>query len=186
MFLGLGLHWFRFSLERNTQAHSSLNQEKDYQTIDTNPDDDYTRTVTYSQQGIHTFRISRTLFQFPVGIEYKFSKNKKWCLRFGSIFSYEKWVTDDALQITDAKPRTTITRYGSGSETVEIEDNEYQSTSTRQEEARSTTHFYYGLGYNPTSYLQIDLLGFLGTDKEIQLLDAEFYRSLRLSFTVKF
>lgn len=46
---------------------------------------------------------------------------------------------------------------------------------------------YFGLGFCPADNLQIDLLEFLGGyGYEENLLDADFYKQLRISFTLKF
>ena len=70
---------------------------------------------------------------------------------------------------------------------IDIEDNTYSSSSEQTKTTFSQTDYYYGLGFRPTDNLQIDLLGFLGGyGDEEDLLDADFYKQLRLSFTLKF
>lgn len=185
VFLGMGFRWQRFSLERTTLAQYGFTLEKNHQTLDNVLADDFQRTESFSRQADHIFRYWETIFQIPVGIEYAFTKNRKWYLRFGSVFTYRKTVQDDAYQVTQAKPYVTTVRYGDGTETVEVDDNVYQSTSQRTENSRSETRFFYGLGYYPTDYLQIDLVSFLGTNDDITSFNPAFFRSLRLSFVVK-
>ena len=126
-----------------------------------------------------------SIFSFPVGIEYKFTKNRKWSLRFGSIFNYAKTSENEAKEITGAEPLKITTLDGLGNEFVVIDDNIFQSSSSNKKFSESNTSYYYGLGFNPNSHLQIDLLGFLGDQQNLQIFDAEFLRSLRISFTVK-
>jgi hypothetical protein len=74
---------------------------------------------------------------------------------------------------------------GNGYQSVVLSDNEYMSTSTHEESATSSTLFAYGLGYAPTSSLQVDFMSFFGTEDN-SILDASFYRNLRLSATFRF
>lgn len=109
----------------------------------------------------------------------------KWSLRFGTIFNYYNQKIIDKKKITKSEPYTTVTNRGDGSSSTYKDDNEYASTKEETKTTSSNTVFSYGLGYNPTENLQIDLLGFFG-NKINGLLDSDFYRSLRLSFSLKF
>ena len=71
----------------------------------------------------------------------------------------------------------------SGTDTSYI-DNIYESISEHTKTASSSTGFTFGLGYNPTKNLQIDVLGFL--DYGASILDTGFYKDLRISLTMKF
>jgi hypothetical protein len=124
----------------------------------------------------------------PVGIEYKFTNNKKWSLRFGSIFSYSKWTYNWREQNTRSEPYYQVTQYADGSDPIvnNVSGNSYTSISEQQKEATSSTIYVYGLGFQATDNLQIDLLGYLGEDYDEQIIDARFLRHLRLSFTLKF
>jgi hypothetical protein len=92
---------------------------------------------------------------------------------------------NDAKQITGSEPHVTETEYGDGHIDIDFDDNIYESTSEHTRTTSSSTVFTYGLGYNPMENLQIDVLGFLGTNDN-SIIDASFYRNLRLSFTMKF
>ena len=91
---------------------------------------------------------------------------------------------NDAKQITGSEPHVTETEYGDGDIDIDFDDNIYESTSEHTRTTSSSTVFTYGLGYNPMENLQIDVLGFL--DYEASILDAEFYKYLRISLTMKF
>jgi len=124
-------------------------------------------------------------FIFPVGIEYIFTRNLKWRFRLGSIFQYSKATENESINVTGSEPLKITTVDGNGQQTLEIFDNIYESSSSNIKFSESTTTYYYGLGYNPNDYLQIDLLGFLGEQQDLQVFDTEFLRSIRLSFTIK-
>jgi len=105
-------------------------------------------------------------------------------MRFGTRFTSTETVVRTSEQITASDPLVTETVWGDGALALDIQDNEYLSTSSRSVTVTSDTDFFYGLGYNPTESLQVDLLGFFGTLGN-QIIDANFYRSLRLSFTLR-
>ncbi|MEL6823950.1 MAG: hypothetical protein AAFP70_19515, partial [Calditrichota bacterium] len=85
----------------------------------------------------------------------------------------------------ESTPRTTITEFEDGNITSQVFDSELQTTLEKNNDVNSSSNFFYGLGYEPTENLQLDLLGFLGTGDQLEIIDSEFYRSLRLSFTIK-
>ena len=185
VYVGLGLSLSSSTRERETDYINSMTGIRDYELLDTLNNNDFQRTENRSLNADRTFEHTHYYFSVPVGIEYKFTKNKKWSLRFGSIFSYSKTIINDAKQITNSSAYEVITKYDDGNEEVDIDDNIYESTSSHKKDAESRTSFFYGLGYNPTDNLQIDLLGFLGTASDLQIVDADFFRSLRLSFSIK-
>ncbi len=119
----------------------------------------------------------------PVGIEYKFTENKKWAARFGSIFTYATSTYDYSAHVTSSVPRTTKTEYNSQNTTVTIEPNNFNSSSRKVISSLSQTVFTYGLGYTPTENLQIDVIGFFSINNNVTLL--EYMKSLRLSFVLK-
>ena len=71
-----------------------------------------------------------------------------------------------------------IIEYEDGNITVDIEDTNFESISTYSKTITSSTLFTYGVGYNPTENLQIDLLGIGSSDFE--------FDGVRVSFTMKF
>jgi len=186
VFIGTGFALDYTSIERNTnylENNSSLN---DYEEIDTLLSNDFTTSVTSKMMADRTFEQTIYHVRIPVGIEYKFTESKNWSIRFGSIFEYIKIINNDKKEITTSEPRKTVKEYADGSNPiVTFNDNEYVSTSSHKKDAESITTFVYGLGYQPTENLQIDLLGFLGTTAGLEIIDADFFKRLRLSISVK-
>lgn len=188
VYFGLGFNYNYQILNRETDSEESIENTYEYERLDEELSAiDYITTETYSITADRTYEHYNSSIYFPVGIEYKFTNNNKWDLRFGSIFrSY--WNTRNYVKdIKNASPVTTETVSGDGSVDIDIEDNTYDSSSIQTKSAGSLTDYYYGLGFRPTDNLQIDLLGILGeSGDEENLLDADFYKQLRLSFTLKF
>ena len=156
--------------------------------------DDSSDASDYTTIGNSTLLEDRTYEEFlynisiPAGIEYKFTNNKKWSLRFGSIFNYTKYTMNIRQQNTKSEPYSSITQPGDGSEAIisDVSQNRYFSTSEQVAIGSSSTTYVYGLGFQATENLQIDLLGYLGNTAGEQILDTTFFRHLRLSFTLKF
>jgi hypothetical protein len=187
VYFGIGGHLDHNTANRETDYTESIENVEDYEILDEEATaDDYTITETYGYTADRTYERSQTILTLPVGIEYKFTNNNKWAGRFGAIFRNVFTTINDAKQITNAEPFITKTVLGDGTPpVVVIEDNIYESTSEHNSSAYSDTDFYYGIGFQPTNKMQIDLLGYFGTAGN-SLLDADFYRNLRLSFTLKF
>ncbi|MBC8385411.1 MAG: hypothetical protein H8E57_07825, partial [Candidatus Cloacimonetes bacterium] len=115
--------------------------------------------------------------------------NEKWAVRFGTIFTKTCIVTNDDMNVTNTDIRTRTTEFG-GDQDDDIVypwGHDYVEDVTNEEstDRMSNTVFSYGVGFAPLKNLQVDLLGYLGNINN-SLLDAEFYRNLRLSFTLKF
>ncbi|MBL7149473.1 MAG: hypothetical protein ISS80_05315 [Candidatus Cloacimonetes bacterium] len=186
VYFGIGGHLDHNTANRETDYIESIENIEDFEILDEEATaSDYTITETYGYTADRTFEHSQTILSLPVGIEYKFTNNNKWAGRFGAIFRNVFTTINDAKQITNAEPFITETVLGDGTTDVVIEDNIYESTSEHTNSAYSDTDFYYGIGFQPTDKMQIDLLGYFGSAGN-SLLDADFYRNLRLSFTLKF
>ncbi len=188
IYFGIGLNYNYQILNRETDFVESIENIYDYEILDEYATAaDYITTESYSITADRTYEQYNSNFSVPVGIEYKFTNNNKWDLRFGSFFRSVCSTTNDAKVIKDATPFTTETIYGDSTFYVDIEDYTYDSTSEQTKSTNSSTNYYYGLGFRPTDNLQIDLLGFLGgIGDENDLFNADFYKQLRLSFTLKF
>lgn len=188
VYFGLGFNCNYNISNRETDYEESIENTQDYEILDEElTAADFVSTVSYSITADRTYEEYSSSFSAPVGIEYKFTNNNKWDLRFGSIFGSACITTNDAKKIKDVSPVTYETNYGDGTVDIDIEDNTYSSSSEQTKTTFSYKNYYYGLGFRPTDNLQIDLLGFLGGyGDEEDLLDADFYKQLRLSFTLKF
>jgi len=182
IFIGIGGRLDYDSSKRETDFYDAQEDIEDYEETDGVDDaNDFTITETFSLTADRTFETFNTVLTFPVGIEYNFTHNKKWDMRFGAIFRNVYTTVNDAMQITDSEPLTTITEFGDGTENVVINDNFYDSTSEHTKTTTSNTDYFYGLGFKPTSKLQIDLLGFLETDYATL---QDFVQGLKVSFTL--
>ncbi|MDP8201149.1 MAG: hypothetical protein P9M11_03295, partial [Candidatus Tenebribacter burtonii] len=117
------------------------------------------------------------------GLEYKFTRNNKWAVRFGASFYNRYRVHNHSKQVTNADPIVIITEYGDETSTVEIEDNTYSSYSNQSKTTLSSTNYYYGVGFEPTKKLQIDFVGLFDLDHDTL---QDFVQSLKMSFTLKF
>ncbi len=183
---GIGAFLNKSTKNRETNYTESLNDVLDYDYTDTDyNENDYLTTETSQLSADRNFEILKTIFACPAGLEYRTGKENKWSLRFGSIFTMTNQTINDAKQITGSEPHVTETEYGDGDIDIDFDDNIYESTSEHTRTTSSSTVFTYGVGYNPMENLQIDVLGFLGTNDN-SIIDASFYRNLRLSFTMKF
>lgn len=182
---GIGAYYSSVRSTRDAKYRYAANMIESVEVLDDSLTvDDGTVTITTSESADHTYELATTRISVPVGLEYAFTKNKKWKIRFGALFSYIKEVENDAYQVTDFNPAVLQAETGDGEVMVETGDVEYHSVSSHTETTFTRTLYTYGLGYSPTPNLQVDLIGFLG-DNFLSLLDAEYYRSLRLSFTLR-
>jgi len=120
----------------------------------------------------------------PVGLEYLMGKQKNWTLRLSARYTSSREVVDQLSQVRDADPLLREWFDGDGYYSAVLDENEYTSSASHQNTRTSTTTFAYGLGFAPTPSLQLDFLSFFGTEDN-SILDASFYRNLRLSATLR-
>ncbi len=184
--LGIGVQFSNADLERNTRQMESLENVLSIQVADTFTTNDQDIFSTQGIDATRTYERTDRIFSFPVGIEYRFTRSQKWRFRVGSIFTYTEFTESDARDISDARPLVVTTTSGDGSVQTQFFDNTYESTSSFRKNAVSITSFVYGLGYQPTEHLQIDLLGFLGNTSDQEILTSDFLKQLRLSFSLRF
>lgn len=181
---GIGGRLNRSSLDRETAYSESLKVVTDHDPMDW-VGSDYVRTETSAMSANRNVDISTTTWTCPVGLEYLVDEGNNWALRFGTVFRHITETRNDAIQVTDSEPYVSETVWGDGEVEIDIDDNVYESTSEHVTTITSATVFTYGLGYTPTENLQVDLLGLFDGYPD-SVFDAAFYRSLRLSFTMKF
>ena len=179
VYFGIGGYLNQSTINRETDYTESVNNVTDYNYTDSDYDDiDYITTITSQLTADRNYDLFNSTFIWPVGLEYKLGGQNKWSLRFGSIFTSTYQTINDAKQVTDAEPYVTETEYGNGDVTIDFDNNIFESISEHTRTASSSTVFTYGLGYNPTKNLQIDMLGIGSGDLE--------FDGVRLSFSVKF
>lgn len=178
------------SENRETDFVHTENLMTDFELLDGVTDNnDWIMTETSGFSANRTFKQKISVFRAPVGLEYRIDKNEKWAVRFGTIFTKTCIVTNDDMNVTNTDIRTRTTEFG-GDQDDDIVypwGHDYVEDVTNEEstDRMSNTVFSYGVGFAPLKNLQVDLLGYLGNINN-SLLDAEFYRNLRLSFTLKF
>ncbi|MDI6766014.1 MAG: hypothetical protein QME52_04235 [Bacteroidota bacterium] len=184
---GLGGSYLIRSDERNTKYIGSIEYGEDFSVTDgLSNRADFVIDSTGRATADRTYKSAYEQFSIPVGIEYRFTENKKWALRFGTIFVYYNTTTDDIKQMTDSQPLIEKTTYGDGSTEVKAHNNYYTSTSSHYSSGSSWKIFTYGLGFDATDNLQIDVLGFFDLPGGTSFLDVDFFQNLRLSFVMKF
>jgi hypothetical protein len=186
VFFGIGFIFNYMSREIKTQYTNSDNSVYKVSSLDASLTAvlQSTQTVFSASEENHTINNSINQFIVPVGIEYKFTKNNKWAVRFGSIFSYITSTYDYAAQIINTIPETTkLEVVGEDTKVTYSPDNFYSSLNKESIVSISSTVFTYGLGYTPTENLQIDVIGFFEVNNNVSLL--EYMKSLRLSFALK-
>ncbi|MBN1997598.1 hypothetical protein JW935_08610 [candidate division KSB1 bacterium] len=184
---GMGMSYHRRSYSYETEITNFTRNETLFEVLDdTSTIEDFTQIRDQSVGYDNFYKYQRCVFNVPVGLEYVFTKNSKWRIRFGALFSFHKTITDDVRNVTNTQPSVTRKETGDGEVTVDINlnDSEYASTGEHIEDIYTQTVYTYGLGFYPTSNLQIDLLGFWGKASNT-IFDTEFWRCLRLSMTVR-
>lgn len=181
---GIGGYYSIFSLKIEADYTEEYKNTTNYERTDGVKNIlDYLRTETYSQTADRTIKEYQTLLIIPVGIEYRFTESKAWALRFGSVFSYNSETNDEEKKIKTAVPRVVRTVYGDGSYTTTTNPNRYYSSAVHNSESNSRTLLTYGLGWNPTQNLQVDLLTYFDTRNYDTII--EYLKSLRISFVLK-
>lgn len=184
---GMGVVYQWYSSNRETDYLDSYEYLSSFEILDdTLTANDYDETSSASVRYDRNYEIQWNRIEVPVGLEYVFTKNEKWRIRFGALFTYQQQIINDANNITDSQPLIKRTETGDGKVDIDIDldDSEYMSSSEHSESVYTSTVYTYGLGYYPTPDLQIDLLGFWGTVNN-SVLDTNFWRSLRLSMTIR-
>ena len=146
--------------------------------------DNYTTIETYRLVADRNHEVLATAYIFPTGFEYRLGRQNQFSLRVGSIFELYSQTIKDAKQINESEPFTRIKEYSDGIQEINIDDDIFESTREVKKTTISSTIFTYGLGFNPTSNFQVDLLG--AFDSDASILDTDFYKNLQISVTLKF
>ena len=147
--------------------------------------DNYRITETYSLEADRYYDVLETTYIFPTGLEYRLGQQNQFSLRIGSIFQLFSQTIKDTKQIDDdPEPFTWIKEFSDGTQELNMDDDIFESTKEVNKTTISSTIFTYGFGFNPMNNFQIDLLGVFNSDASI--LDTDFYKSLQISFTLKF
>ncbi len=121
--------------------------------------EDYTETVWSSQTWRTDVDGSLTSFAIPVGVEFHISDPIVFRLGARHTMSYNEYTTIDTL--VDYEPERTRTEHGDGTVEEDIDQDYVDDYSKAVEtETTSATDYYYGIGWQATDNLQIDLMHF--------------------------
>ena len=123
-----------------------------------------------------------TTINLPVAMEYSM---KRWTFRLGAEHTIQHNNVTIDRNIVSSSPVVTVTIDGNNDTTIVTSDNDYLSQGSANETQFSGTNFVYGLEFKANDNLKIELLHFLGT-ANVDFLNTDFYRQLRLSLTVLF
>ena len=145
-----------------------------------------TNHVRSSIKGKSKHQDTLNLISIPVGLEYWFTNNRQWALRFGSQFIQRIDTINTLYQPTHVEPWIDHIYLPDEEEPIIIiEDNHYEIASENRKVRTSQTFYSYGVCYSPSRNLQIDLMGLFEQD-EIEIWTTDFVRNLRLSFSLRF
>jgi len=123
-----------------------------------------------------------TIINLPVAMEYALGR---WTFRLGAVHQIHKQVEDEDFLIKESDPVVTTINYGDGDSSITVSDNDYLSIGSSRESKSSSTNFVYGLELKANDNLKIELIQFMET-ANVDVLNTNFYRQLRLSLTVIF
>ena len=175
---GIGLFFNTSSYSDSTAAIDTTVDITVYDNGDTiQGPEDYTRTITQSETWMTQVDGSINSFVIPVGLEFLIAKPLVFRLGAQHTLSYNDYTT--TVELIDYQPQRTLTVYGDGTQTEVIQDpGPRPERSVHQEtEKIPETNYYYGIGWNVSKNLQIDLMGFN---------DITDLSNWRLSATLKF
>lgn len=164
---------YSFSFEAET---SSFTDVSDWQNTST--------AYQYEKGDITLEDISSTL-SVPVGLEYWFTNNMKWAMRFGSMFKRTMKIEKSLHEPTEITPRTVQDEWADGS--VNITHLPYVSELENLSNTKviNSTDLSYGICYQANKNLKIELLGMFEKGNT-DLWNTDFIQSLKLSFSLKF
>ncbi|MGC9362088.1 MAG: hypothetical protein ACP5F3_04085, partial [Candidatus Syntrophosphaera sp.] len=144
-----------------------------------------TVTNTWEISGDTRGKLTTSKVVVPAGLEYWFANNMKWALRFGSVFTQNCASGSRTFEPTNSEPQTTTyTSAANPDPVIEYSENTYEMESEHTSIRESETLFCYGLGYKPSKNLQIDLMGMFDVES-VQIWNTQFFRSLRISFSLR-
>ncbi|HNQ40317.1 MAG TPA: hypothetical protein PLK65_02900 [Candidatus Cloacimonas sp.] len=125
------------------------------------------------------------IFRAPVGLEYWFTNNMKWAMRFGTIFTHTVEIFKESFAPNLIEPTLTECTYANGETASQLNDNTSLKESHSTKYSTSKTDFSYGICFKANDNLQIDLLTMFDNN-DLELWNTNFLRNLKLSFTVIF
>lgn len=158
---GIGLLFGISSYSDSTAAIDTTVSVRVYDNGDTiQGPEDYTRTVTQSETWMTHVDGNLNRLAVPVGLEFSIAKPLVFRLGAQYVITYDDYTT--TTELLDYEPQRTLTVYGDGTQTETIQDPgpmPERSVETNTVKT-SDTDYYYGIGWDVTKNLQIDLMGF--------------------------
>ncbi|MCB5264851.1 MAG: hypothetical protein PHT37_07715 [Candidatus Cloacimonetes bacterium] len=144
-----------------------------------------TETCTALISGKTEHNYDSTTFSVPVGLEYWFTNNQHWAFRLGSLFTQNISSVNELYQPKNVEPYTCVLVNANGAVPyITYADNDYVIESKNQVTRSSSTSYCYGIGYKPSSNLQIDIMGVFDSS-DTDLWNTDFFRNLRLAFSLR-
>jgi hypothetical protein len=158
---GIGLLFGISSYSDSTAAIDTTVSVRVYDNGDTiSGPEDYTRTITQSETWMTYVDGSLNRLAVPVGMEFAIAKPLVFRLGAQYAITYDDYTT--TTELLDYEPERTLTVYGDGTTTETIEDPSPRPERSVETNTMTTseTDYFYGIGWNVTKNLQIDLMGF--------------------------
>ncbi|MCK9584541.1 MAG: hypothetical protein M0R69_06490 [Candidatus Cloacimonetes bacterium] len=145
----------------------------------------FTTALSSLMSGKTEHNYDSTTLSVPVGLEYWFTNNQHWAVRFGSVFTQHISSVNELFRPEHVEPITIVETYADGSEPyISYDDNEYLIDSENRLSRSSSTTYCYGIGYKPSQNLQIDIMGIFDSS-DTDLWNTDFFRNLRLAFSIR-
>ncbi|HRR98168.1 MAG TPA: hypothetical protein P5542_05685 [Candidatus Syntrophosphaera sp.] len=182
-FIGTG---FFYNL-KNDNLKGNFSYDVSYvdSTFNNNGSWNYTYSRTSKSKGKIEQEETVTVFRVPVGIEYWFTNNMKWAMRFGSLFTHTVEIYKECYTPTLIEPTLVQFHFPDGTVNTELEENISLKESHSSKYVTSKTDFSYGICFKANDNLQIELLTMFDNE-DITLWNTDFFRNLKLSFTIFF
>ncbi|MDZ4122193.1 MAG: hypothetical protein U1C33_07205, partial [Candidatus Cloacimonadaceae bacterium] len=147
---------------------------------------DGTVKTSSSQKGNTKYETNEMLFRIPVGLEYWFTNNQQWAVRFGSVFTQTARTENILYNPTEVRPYIAEIYYPDQPEPyILYTNNDYVIASESTSSRHSETIYTYGVGYQPSNNLRIDVMGLFDA-ANTDIWNSNFFRNLKLSFTLGF
>jgi len=182
-FLGFGSSYYYLDMETEGDFDYQVSSvDSSFTSFDDAWDE--TEVTSWAISGKTKHAESKAVWKLPVGLEYWFTSNNQWAMRFGSVFTHTTINSSRAYNPDNVEPMTTTFFTPDSDPLIIVAPNTYVIESEQQKSISSAATYSYGLGYKPNKNLQIDLMGIFET-ANTDIWNSSFFRNLRLSFTLK-
>lgn len=159
---GIGFFFSMSSIFDSTMTRDTTVEVEVYDDNDgiSNDPDDYVETIWSSEVWTITTTGSVNSFAVPVGVEFYLAKPLVFRLGAQHTLSYNDFTT--VTNLDDYEPERTRLVLGDGTTTETMIDPDPMPVGSEEIDTYTlpVTNYYYGLGWQVTKNLQIDLMGF--------------------------